>query len=294
MEELTAAGYEAYNVTGENYSALEEALRTDFGDMGLDPNGSYIIVISGEDPVGTNNSTRGSDLLLPPHAWDDPTPDGDTNEFIYQYDGKNYKMRYLTVTGDINSGLITETLYRLDQNQVPETVGNWLMGVFTYLLSESTGVLADVFSVIYDNLDDDNLMILNSNTSWIYAATAWTHRFIEVEDANTGQWRKTQYVTMANISGEITISVYNQSTGFMETVHIPVSQTTLYSPFYNQKEVCKRSAVTAYITGSVSKDRLHQISFHYIPPSDVYPDGTIVHNQSDSQALFIHYQPNIL
>ena len=37
VDELTAAGYEAYNVTGENYEALEEALQTDFASMGIDP-----------------------------------------------------------------------------------------------------------------------------------------------------------------------------------------------------------------------------------------------------------------
>ena len=37
VDELTAAGYEAYNVTSENYEALEEALQTDFASMGIDP-----------------------------------------------------------------------------------------------------------------------------------------------------------------------------------------------------------------------------------------------------------------
>ena len=39
VDELTAAGYEAYNVTPENYYSLEEALHTDFSTLGLDPRG---------------------------------------------------------------------------------------------------------------------------------------------------------------------------------------------------------------------------------------------------------------
>ena len=56
VDELTAAGYEAYNVTSENYEALEEALQTDFASMGIDPEGSYIIVISGEEPAAPGNN----------------------------------------------------------------------------------------------------------------------------------------------------------------------------------------------------------------------------------------------
>ena len=46
VEELTAAGYEAYHVTSSNYGELEANLHTDFADMGLDPEGSYIIVLT--------------------------------------------------------------------------------------------------------------------------------------------------------------------------------------------------------------------------------------------------------
>ena len=41
VETLNEAGYEAYNVTADNYDTLEDQLQTDFAEMGLDPNGSY-------------------------------------------------------------------------------------------------------------------------------------------------------------------------------------------------------------------------------------------------------------
>lgn len=61
VEELTAAGYEAYNVTSSNYEELEASLKTDFEDLGLDPNESYIIVISGEEAEGTSYAVHYSD-----------------------------------------------------------------------------------------------------------------------------------------------------------------------------------------------------------------------------------------
>lgn len=67
VDELTAAGYEAYNVTEDNYEALEESLHTDFSEMGLDPNSSYVVVISGEDPSGIS-SEKVSPLPAPLRA----------------------------------------------------------------------------------------------------------------------------------------------------------------------------------------------------------------------------------
>lgn len=49
VDTLTDAGYEAYNVTTDNFEYLEAELNTDFAGMGLDPNGSYIVVIHGEE-----------------------------------------------------------------------------------------------------------------------------------------------------------------------------------------------------------------------------------------------------
>lgn len=56
VDTLNAAGYEAYNVTSENYETLEEQLQTDFAQMGLDPDGSYIIALSGEDNSPSSNA----------------------------------------------------------------------------------------------------------------------------------------------------------------------------------------------------------------------------------------------
>lgn len=66
VAELTAAGYEAYHVTGDNYEALEETLHTDFAEMGLDPNSSYVVIISGEESDNNPNSNPNSRVIDPP------------------------------------------------------------------------------------------------------------------------------------------------------------------------------------------------------------------------------------
>ena len=48
VDALNEAGYEAYHVTEDNYATLENTLKTDFEEMGLDPSCSYIVAISGK------------------------------------------------------------------------------------------------------------------------------------------------------------------------------------------------------------------------------------------------------
>ena len=73
---LADAGYEAYNVTADNYEALEEELHTDFADMGLVPEGSYIIVINGEDPAESISSGGTSAYNISPNPEIIGPPDG--------------------------------------------------------------------------------------------------------------------------------------------------------------------------------------------------------------------------
>lgn len=42
---LTSAGYEAYNVTADNFDSLQTSLATNFEKMGMTKEGSYFIVI---------------------------------------------------------------------------------------------------------------------------------------------------------------------------------------------------------------------------------------------------------
>lgn len=76
VDTLTEAGYEAYNVTADNYESLQTELKTDFSDMGLDPNGSYIIVISGEDPTEPVSTGGASTYNLNPLPGEDQAPEG--------------------------------------------------------------------------------------------------------------------------------------------------------------------------------------------------------------------------
>ena len=98
VEALTNAGYEAYNVTAGNYDTLEAQLYTDFGEMGLDPNGSYIVVISGGDGEASGNSAGANSRVRPETDLEGPPGSTGNASFEYTQDGTTYTMRYVTVT----------------------------------------------------------------------------------------------------------------------------------------------------------------------------------------------------
>lgn len=285
VEQLTDAGYEAYNVTAENYNALEESLKTDFSELGLDPNGSYIIVIEGEDSADANYGVApaASDLLLPPHVWDGDQPTGGSS-FVYEYNGQAYIMRYLTVTGADNTELRTETIYTFNQNKSLEVLDNTLEGIFWFMASSSYGVLVDLSSVIIDSLDDDNQVDLNLNSSWLYVGTVWTYEYIEILDTETGWWNHYQYSTYAKSSGEVHLSVYNPTTGFLGSYKASIVEFVTYSPLYHQKEERKYNAAAMHFSGRVSEDSIGEITFHYTP-------GNKISFNQDDTPLFTQSQP---
>jgi len=97
VETLIAAGYEAYHVTSSNYEAVEDALHTDLSDLNLDENESYIVVVSGEENPGSR--------AIDPPSQDIFDGGSSSEEFLYYYNGTNYRMRYLTVTSDDSDSL---------------------------------------------------------------------------------------------------------------------------------------------------------------------------------------------
>ena len=97
VDALNAAGYEAYNVTASNYESLEDQLQTDFTELGLDPNSSYIIAIGGEPPsYSTDSSSSRSKPPLEEDLEGDESPD--SSYIFHSDDGHSYRVRQITVT----------------------------------------------------------------------------------------------------------------------------------------------------------------------------------------------------
>lgn len=260
VDELTAAGYEAYNITAENYDALEESLKTDFAAMGMDPNESYIIVISGEDPEETASSNSRLGSLPEQDIIDDGGP-----SFTYTYDGTAYKMRYVTVTTATGAYMRVSSTYSLQER-------DWLQELTLDLLSAFVIAKADNLvknvplgtfgALLYDANVDDNYTLLDPGTLTLHADTLWTCRVIEVYNENFGRWDTAQAsayaVSKARCAGYLYDETINDTVWFNGEEH----SIKNYSPNYYDFSQCKYDAAVAFCDGQVKHDRTGDIDFY--------------------------------
>ena len=284
---LTDAGYEAYNVTSDNYDELEVSLQTDFAEMGLDPDGSYIVVISGENGSGrSNTSTR--DLILPPHEWEDPS-DGD-NTFLYTFRGVTYTMRFFIVTCANDSRLGTISEYNIvDTNSPTEEILNIIDAVFWCGVGSTMGIVADVFSLVADLCADGNYSELNAKGLTIRASTAWVYDHIQVWNASENSWHTAQRSAYAISSVNLYTNRYNAGTNIFRMYEGESQEFTIYSPNYNFPISRRTDAVAAFINGTQAYDDTGNIRFYMCDSDsvDVNTNGRFLFEQTQPPRYII-------
>ena len=286
VDTLNAAGYEAYNVTSENYDALEAQLQTDFDDMGLDPDGSYIIAIGGE---GTENASSAPGIAPNVFVPVDPGTGGGDGSFTYTYNGATYRMRYVTVTPDTNpSGMQVKSSYIFHEESFAQSVSGNIFNtaITTTIDSASPGgiPLGTIASILFDVPDDYIYVDLNLEDIELRAHTVWTYNFIQVWNEYDQTWDTSQcseYTT----SGVWRIdSVYDPATGKPIPVPPEPEYATHYSHIYFDKEQRCLAAMRAYDHYTISFNCVSSVKFYFSNEA-----GTVIFNAS-GEPLFTHYR----
>lgn len=280
MDTLNAAGYEAYNVTSTNYEALESQLNTDFADMGLVSDGSYIITIHDENY--DNNIANG---VNPDVTIDQPDEDsGGNGTFTYTYNGTTYTMRYMTVAS-------TGT-YMQDQGDYKLTPSDWwgdattsfLPNLFVTATDHATKKfhLGTIASFLLDLMGSSNYTRLQPNTLTIISQTNWDCDILQIWDDYSSQWKSAQVSARAISTSYSTGLIYDPDI----RKHITyvgdsyVLQTT--SPKYTNYSQRKLDAVSAYTRGAKSYDPTGDIEFYL-----GNEEGEIVYTSGNSP-IFTH------
>lgn len=258
VDTLTAAGYEAYNVTAENYDTLEAVLKSDFEDMGLAKNGSYIIVISGEDD---SNSTNQNSRLgnLPVYDLIDPGVGG-YSSFDHTYNGKTYKMRYITVTAANNHSLgqvsSVELIEQYDSNDAFNSLNTPISILSSLGLLPYTGTIYSLFSLIIPEVDNPQY------ASLLYqGASNWTIKYIQIYNSNESKWKLSggvEYVTMRQFMiGTYYDPASNAYTSTRATEELP----TIHSTQYHNLTQAKNDAAFAYENNTIKLNTIEQVEF---------------------------------
>lgn len=114
IAKLNEAGYEAYDVNPDTFYSVENRLKTDLNQLGLDPSSSYIIVVSGE-----RNSTDDTGTTSPARKITD-------SPFTYTYNGITHTMRYLTIqpTDNMNYTRHGKSISLIEESRIPSIIQN--------------------------------------------------------------------------------------------------------------------------------------------------------------------------
>lgn len=287
---LADAGYEAYNVTADNYEALEEELHTDFADMGLVPEGSYIIVINGEDPAESISSGGTSAYNISPNPEIIGPPDGGS-PYDYVYNGITYSVRFVSVvsTSEVtnlikNTNFTREDSFWLDKlaNGVLDTA---IITAIDFGINTGLGFpvpLATIASLIFDAAGNTVYTLLKPGTLTIHATTTWTLNAVQVWSDIYGEWKTTQYSASATSRARCAGYLYDQSTLESSWYSGPEFSNTRYSAKYNNMSDRKLDAVLAFRANTKVYDRTGDIGFFLGSPN-----GEAVYFVEDG-ALFTH------
>lgn len=268
VDELTAAGYEAYNVTANNYAQLENDLKTDLSELGIEQDGSYIIVISGEEEENSNPGSN-SRVIDPPH-YDEGDDTIGSNEFNYTYNGTTYRMRYVTVTAADNNQLgMTSYVDLLDEYDVNDMWDD--LNVPVSILSSfgpfaTLGFVYSLFSIIPE------AEIEQFSTFLFHAGTNWTIKYVQVFDSE--EWiecSSAEYVTMNYFTN---YTYYDASINGYVQDSAEDTLPSLYSNYYTDTAQLKYMAAISFDNFGFWADTIEYVEYAF-----------------DDEVLIVHQRP---
>lgn len=211
--------------------------------MGFNRDGSYIVVIHGEEENSTNGNARLGDITLPPHLRDDGS---DSNAFSYYYDGTTYTMRYVTVTAATNTSLgcssrPIDLLAEYGLVDVWEDLELPIEILTSFGLFEYTGTIYSLFTPVILNTSPRQ-----TSTLTLTAGTNWTVTYTQVQNTQTQQWVMSGSIEYVNMSYVINHYHYSSSANAYVQDTINGTYGTVYSELYNDKETMKQLAALAF------------------------------------------------
>ncbi len=261
VETLRNAGYEAYNITSDNYNTLESELKTDFDKMGLNANDSYIIVISGDEESsnGTPNSRVGGSQI------ENDLGDlggGGGNVFEHTHNGVTYTMRYITVTGGQNSALVqTSEIDLLDKYNVDDLWEDLNIPITIFSSLGQLPYTGTVYSLVAANMP--NAGSVQPEKLEYEGGTNWTITYIQVYDFQNQAWELSagfEYVTMRY---QISHTYYEPSSNQVIFDNKSGDYTIEHSDNYYNRALLKNMAAYAFTNDTFWLDEITYVEYKF-------------------------------
>ena len=179
--------------------------------MGIEADGSYIVVVSGDETTASNNaSPRASDVVLPPHT--DLDDENLSNTFYYTYQNKRFLMRFVTVTAADKSNYGQSDTYDLTKTKLEtriEDLLNALISTYADSMFEKVQLgsllsLSKVEFVSFDRIDNLTMLFIGS--------TNWTRVYTQIYDSELDDWLPWSSVEYARQKSRIITDYYDSAT----------------------------------------------------------------------------------
>ena len=230
--------------------------------MGLDPDSSYIITISGED-AESNTASGINPRMIVPYPVDREGGDG---TFTHTYNGTTYTMRYITVTASDQVELGRTRAVDLFTDHSGEELIDALgrpIAIFTaltdyYGLPSVIGTTYELLTMVSPNAP------LNQTASLAFTGSAnWTIKYTQVFDTQEGVWKLSASVEYVTRRYSTTYAYYSSSSNQYEYVIHQGDLPTVYSDYYDDTSAVKEQAVLAFEYGGRYLNRIESVSFEY-------------------------------
>lgn len=241
MNVLNAAGYEAYNVNRETFDEVQIALSTDLNALNLDPDCSYIIIITGDQ----------ADITL----------NGASSTFTHTYNGKTYLMRYFTITAADDPQYGKASTVNVLNSRVKDLIKNCLDTAISAYISSINNVLGTVASIC--GLSVSNFGTTQTSTLNVNCGTNWTRVYTQVWSDYDNAWLFGSCVEYVSGSAYMSGQYYSAS----QNKYIPVPPNavskTVYSSNYYNYEWRKNYAVIGYINSWIQYNAVGDVKYIY-------------------------------
>lgn len=254
--------------------------------MGLDPEGSYIIVISGENLTAPASPGGASTYNLNPLPGEDQAPgDGNNTVFQYIYNGQTYWMRFVTV---IATGYDTRTVTTSYMPTNPDVVSYFLDNLFPTFISAADELIENIplgsIALLLSSIPDDYIFAeIPPGMPTIRATTNWNSNFIQVLDEENQRWT-TAHSAEYTITEVVCIRTLTAEGGTPDTKMSQPKYLYNYSRYYFDEAERKRMAMEAYDHYTIYYDSIQQV-YLYLGTSD----GVILF-ETEGEPLMIHHR----
>lgn len=219
----------------QTYHDVEDILDTDFGEIELKPQYSYIVALQGN--AG--------------------------NEYTYTYGGTVYTLRDMTITAADDPAMGKSSYVNVLKSSSQTLIENCLntaISAYIFAISYPLGTVASICGLNISNFGYGNVA---ESTMGLNCYTNWTREFTQVWSEYDNAWLYASCVEYVKAFSYMSGTYYDAALNEGTSVPESRSSKTVYSSHYNNRTWRKQNAVIGYLNACIQYDTVGDVQYKY-------------------------------